>query len=79
MGEKITEGIKIARIEDLISELKQNYALVVVTHSMQQASRISQRAAYFHMGNLVEVDSSNKIFNDPSHPLTTNYISGRIG
>ena len=46
---------------------------------MQQASRISQRAAYFHMGNLVEVDSSNKIFNDPSHPLTTNYISGRIG
>ena len=73
------EPIATERIEDLISELKQNYALVVVTHSMQQASRISQRAAYFHMGNLVEVDSSNKIFNDPSHPLTTNYISGRIG
>ncbi len=73
------DPIATERIEDLISELKQNYALVVVTHSMQQASRISQRAAYFHMGNLVEVDSSNKIFNDPSHPLTTNYISGRIG
>ena len=73
------DPIASERIEDLISELKQNYALVVVTHSMQQASRISQRAAYFHMGNLVEVDSSNKIFNDPSHPLTTNYISGRIG
>ena len=73
------DTIATERIEDLISELKQNYALVVVTHSMQQASRISQRAAYFHMGNLVEVDSSNKIFNDPSHPLTTNYISGRIG
>ena len=73
------DPIATERIEDLISELKQNYALVVVTHSMQQASRISQRAAYFHMGNLVEVDSSNKIFNDPSHPLTTNYLSGRIG
>ena len=73
------DPIATERIEDLISELKQNYALVVVTNSMQQASRISQRAAYFHMGNLVEVDSSNKIFNDPSHPLTTNYISGRIG
>ena len=73
------DPIATERIEELISELKQNYALVVVTHSMQQASRISQRAAYFHMGNLVEVDSSNKIFNDPSHPLTTNYISGRIG
>ena len=73
------DPIATERIEDLISELKQNYALVVVTHSMQQASRISQRAAYFHMGNLVEVDSSNKIFNDPSHPHTTNYISGRIG
>ena len=73
------DPIATERIEDLISELKQNYALVVVTHSMQQTSRISQRAAYFHMGNLVEVDSSNKIFNDPSHPLTTNYISGRIG
>ena len=73
------DPIATERIEDLISQLKQNYALVVVTHSMQQASRISQRAAYFHMGNLVEVDSSNKIFNDPSHPLTTNYISGRIG
>ena len=73
------DPIATERIEDLISELKQNYALVVVTHSMQQASRISQRAAYFHMGNLVEVDSSDKIFNDPSHPLTTNYISGRIG
>ena len=73
------DPIATERIEDLISELKQNYALVVVTHSMKQASRISQRAAYFHMGNLVEVDSSNKIFNDPSHPLTTNYISGRIG
>ena len=72
------DPIATERIEDLISELKQNYALVVVTHSMQQASRISLRAAYFHMGNLVEVDSSNKIFNDPSHPLTTNYISGRI-
>ena len=73
------DPIATERIEALISELKQNYALVVVTHSMQQASRISQRAAYFHMGNLVEVDSSDKIFNDPSHPLTTNYISGRIG
>ena len=73
------DPIATERIEDLISELKQNYALVVVTHSMQQASRISQRAAYFHMGNLVEVDSSEKIFSDPSHALTTNYISGRIG
>ena len=60
------DPIATERIEDLISELKQNYALVVVTHSMQQASRISQEAAYFHMGNLVEVDSSNKILMIPA-------------
>ena len=68
-----------AKIEDLISELKENYAIVIVTHSMSQASRVSQRAAYFHLGHLVETGKTSKIFGDPDHELTQNYIKGRIG
>ena len=73
------DPIATDRIEDLISELKENYAIVIVTHSMSQASRVSQRAAYFHLGHLVETDSTEKIFGDPDHELTQNYIKGRIG
>ena len=73
------DPIATEKIENLINELKKNYAIVMVTHSMSQAARISQRAAYFHLGHLVEIDSTTKIFNQPEHTLTQNYISGRMG
>ena len=73
------DPIATEKIENLINELKKNYAIVMVTHSMSQAARISQRAAYFHLGHLVEIDSTSKIFNQPQHVLTQNYISGRMG
>jgi phosphate transport system ATP-binding protein len=73
------DPIATARIEDLIDELAQNYAIVIVTHSMQQAARVSQRVAYFHMGHLIEVDETDRIFTNPQHKLTEDYITGRIG
>jgi phosphate transport system ATP-binding protein len=73
------DPIATARIEDLIDELSQNYAIVIVTHSMQQAARVSQRVAYFHLGDLVEVDETNRIFTNPRHKLTEDYITGRFG
>ena len=73
------DPIATARIEDLIDELSANYVIVIVTHSMQQAARVSQRVAYFHMGELVEVDSTEKIFTNPAHKLTEDYITGRFG
>jgi phosphate transport system ATP-binding protein len=73
------DPIATARIEDLIDELKQNYAIVIVTHSMQQAARVSQRTAYFHLGKLIEVGSTDEIFTNPTHKLTEDYITGRFG
>lgn len=73
------DPIATARIEDLIDELKQNYAIVIVTHSMQQAARVSQRTAYFHLGKLIEVGETDMIFTNPSHRLTEDYITGRFG
>jgi phosphate transport system ATP-binding protein len=73
------DPIATARIEDLIDELKQNYAIVIVTHSMQQAARVSQRTAYFHLGKLIEVGETDVIFTNPSHKLTEDYITGRFG
>jgi phosphate transport system ATP-binding protein len=73
------DPIATARIEDLIDELSENYAIIIVTHSMQQAARVSQRVAHFHLGSLVEVDETNKIFTNPQHKLTEDYITGRIG
>jgi phosphate transport system ATP-binding protein len=73
------DPIATARIEDLIDELRENYAIAIVTHSMQQAARVSQRTAYFHLGNLVEVGSTDKIFTNPSHKLTEDYVTGRFG
>ena len=73
------DPIATARIEELIDELRENYAIVIVTHSMQQAARVSQRTAYFHLGKLVEVGETNHIFTNPSHELTENYITGRFG
>ena len=73
------DPIATARIEDLMDELSKDYAIVIVTHSMQQAARVSKRVAYFHLGLLVEVDETNKIFTNPQHKLTEDYITGRIG
>ena len=73
------DPIATERIEGLINELKENYAIVMVTHSMSQAARVSQRAAYFHLGDLIEVGDTKKIFEDPQHELTKNYIFGRTG
>ena len=73
------DPIATARIEDLIDELSENFAIIIVTHSMQQAARVSQRVAYFHLGTLVEVDETNRIFTNPQHKLTEDYITGRIG
>jgi phosphate transport system ATP-binding protein len=73
------DPIATARIEDLIDELKQNYAIAIVTHSMQQAARVSQRTAYFHLGKLIEVGDTNDIFTNPRHKLTEDYITGRFG
>ncbi len=73
------DPIATARIEDLIDELANEYAIVIVTHSMQQAARVSTRVAYFHLGLLVEVDDTDKVFTVPQHKLTEDYITGRIG
>jgi phosphate transport system ATP-binding protein len=73
------DPIATARIEDLIDELRQNYAIAIVTHSMQQAARVSQRTAYFHLGRLIEVGDTDEIFTNPRHKLTEDYITGRFG
>ena len=73
------DPIATARIEELIDELRENYTIVIVTHSMQQAARVSQRTAYFHIGRLIEVGETNQIFTNPRHKLTEDYITGRFG
>jgi len=73
------DPIATAVIEDLIDELREQFTIVIVTHSMQQASRVSQRTAYFHLGDLIEVGPTTQIFTNPSHQLTEDYITGRFG
>ncbi len=73
------DPIATATIEDLIDELREQYSIVIVTHSMQQASRVSQRTAYFHLGFLVEVGLTAELFTKPRHKLTEDYITGRFG
>jgi phosphate transport system ATP-binding protein len=73
------DPIASAKIEDLIDELRANYAIVIVTHNMQQAARVSQRTAYFHMGDLIEVGPTDRIFTNPQQKLTEDYITGRFG
>jgi phosphate transport system ATP-binding protein len=73
------DPIATARIEELIDELSANYTIAIVTHSMQQAARVSHRTAYFHLGYLVEIGSTDDIFTNPSHKLTEAYITGRFG
>jgi phosphate transport system ATP-binding protein len=73
------DPIASARIEDLIDELRTNYAIVIVTHNMQQAARVSQRTAYFHLGDLIEIGPTDLIFTNPQQKLTEDYITGRFG
>ena len=73
------DPIATAIVEELIDELRENYTIAIVTHSMQQAARVSQRTAYFHLGNLIEVGETSQIFTNPRHELTENYITGKFG
>lgn len=73
------DPIATATIEELIDELRENFTIAIVTHSMQQAARVSQRTAYFHLGKLVEIGETDQIFTNPTHQLTENYITGRFG
>ena len=73
------DPIATARIEELMAELCENYTIAIVTHSMQQAARVSQRTAYFHLGRLIEIGSTDHIFTTPQHKLTEDYITGRFG
>ncbi|MBF7690450.1 phosphate ABC transporter ATP-binding protein [Acinetobacter sp. FNA3] len=73
------DPIATAKIEELISELSTQYTIAIVTHSMQQAARVSNRTAYFHLGDLIEVNSTEKVFTQPDHQLTEAYITGRFG
>ncbi|MGH1465546.1 MAG: phosphate ABC transporter ATP-binding protein PstB [Cognatishimia sp.] len=73
------DPIATAQVEELIDELRASYSVVIVTHSMQQAARVSQKTAFFHLGNLVEYDDTSKIFTNPQDERTESYITGRIG
>ncbi|MGM0570015.1 phosphate ABC transporter ATP-binding protein PstB [Marinobacter sp.] len=73
------DPIATAKVEELIAEMSESYTIVIVTHSMQQAARVSHRTAYFHLGHLVEVNETNKVFTAPEHELTESYITGRFG
>ena len=73
------DPIATSKIEDLMWELKENFSIIIVTHSMQQAARVSQRTGFFHLGDLVEVDTTEKIFQNPVDSRTRDYITGRFG
>lgn len=73
------DPIATARIEELIDELRQNFTIVIVTHSMQQAARVSQKTAFFHLGDLVEQGNTEQIFTNPEDKRTQDYITGRFG
>ena len=73
------DPIATARIEELIDELRERYCIVIVTHSMQQAARVSQRTAFFHLGKLIEYGDTERIFTNPEHSRTQDYITGRFG
>lgn len=73
------DPIATAQVEELIDELRREYSVVIVTHSMQQAARVSQNTAFFHLGTLVEFNETNQIFTNPQDSRTESYITGRIG
>jgi phosphate transport system ATP-binding protein len=66
-------------VEELIDELRSNYTIIIVTHSMQQAARVSQRTAFFHLGKLIEYGRTEEIFSNPKEKQTEDYITGKIG
>ena len=73
------DPIASAKIEELMDELKNEYTIIIVTHSMQQAARVSDYTAFMYMGKMIEHDSTNKIFTNPSEKMTEDYITGRYG
>jgi phosphate transport system ATP-binding protein len=73
------DPIATSVIEDLIDSLRTQFSICIVTHSMQQAARVSQRTAYFHLGHLIEIGPTQRIFTNPRHQLTQDYITGRFG
>ena len=73
------DPISTSKIEDLIHELKNDYTIVIVTHNMQQAARVSDKTGYFYLGELIEYDNTRKIFTNPEKESTQNYITGRFG
>ena len=73
------DPIATAQVEELIDELRESYSVVIVTHSMQQAARVSQKTAFFHLGEVLEYGETGKIFTNPDHEKTQQYITGRFG
>ena len=73
------DPISTAKVEELIHELKKDYTIVIVTHNMQQAARVSDKTAFFYLGEMVEYDDTKKIFTNPEKEATQNYITGRFG
>lgn len=73
------DPISTAKIEELIHEIKKDYTIVIVTHNMQQATRVSDKTAFFYLGSLIEYDATSKMFTNPSKEETQNYITGRFG
>ena len=73
------DHISTAKVEELIHELKKDYTIVIVTHNMQQAARVSDKTAFFYLGEMVEYDDTKKIFTNPEKEATQNYITGRFG
>jgi phosphate transport system ATP-binding protein len=73
------DPISTAKIEELIHELRQRFTIVIVTHNMQQAARVSQRTAFFHLGELIEAGPTSQIFTNPRVERTQDYITGRFG
>lgn len=73
------DPISTAKIEELIHEIKKDYTIVIVTHNMQQATRVSDKTAFFYLGSLIEYDATSKMFTNPSNEETQNYITGRFG
>ncbi|MCB1128778.1 MAG: phosphate ABC transporter ATP-binding protein, partial [Verrucomicrobiae bacterium] len=73
------DPISTTKIEDLITQLKTHFTIVIVTHNMQQATRVSDKTAFFYLGELIEIDETTKVFSNPSKKQTEDYISGRFG
>jgi phosphate transport system ATP-binding protein len=73
------DPIATAHVEELIEELRERYTIIIVTHNMQQAARVSQRTAFFHLGKLIELSPTDRIFTAPEHQMTQDYITGRFG